>query len=82
MSAWKRTKTHPVMHKNSCEKLPDTPPEKLFDRFYRDDKARTQKNGGYGIGLSVARSIAEASKGSITAEYENPDILSFTVILR
>ncbi len=68
--------------KNSCEKLPDTPPEKLFDRFYRDDKARTQKNGGYGIGLSVARSIAEASKGSITAEYENPDILSFTVILR
>lgn len=67
--------------KNSCEKLPDTSPCKLFDRFYRDDKARTQKTGGYGIGLSVARSIAEANKGSITAEYENPNMVSFTVSL-
>ncbi len=70
-----------LLIKNSCEKLPDTPPDKLFDRFYRDDKARTQKTGGYGIGLSVARSIAEANKGSITAVYENPNFVSFTVRL-
>lgn len=67
--------------KNSCEELPDTPPDKLFDRFYRDDKARTQKTGGYGIGLSVARSIVTANKGSITAEYENESFVSFTVRL-
>ncbi|MCI8610742.1 MAG: HAMP domain-containing histidine kinase [Clostridiales bacterium] len=67
--------------KNSCEKLPDTLPYKLFDRFYRDDKARTQKTGGYGIGLSVARSIVMANKGSITAEYETPNFVSFTVNL-
>lgn len=66
--------------KNSCEALPDTLPDKLFDRFYRDDKARTQKTGGYGIGLSVARSIAEANKVAITAEYENPNFISFTII--
>ncbi len=70
-----------LLIKNSCEKLPDTPPDKLFDRFYRGDKARTQKTGGYGIGLSVARSIAEANKGSITAVYENPNFVSFTVRL-
>lgn len=70
-----------LLIKNSCGKLPDTPPDKLFDRFYRDDKARTQKTGGYGIGLSVARSIAEANKGSITAAYENPNFVSFTVRL-
>lgn len=67
--------------KNSCEKLPDTAPDKLFDRFYRDDKARTQKTGGYGIGLSVAQSIVRTNKGSIAAEYENPNIISFTVRL-
>lgn len=51
---------------NTCE--PIDHPEKLFDRFYRGDSARTQKNGGYGIGLSVALAIAELHKGSITAE--------------
>lgn len=54
---------------NTCTELPDAEPDKLFDRFYRGDKARTQKNGGYGIGLSVARSIAEANRGSINAEF-------------
>ncbi len=53
---------------NTCAELPDADPDKLFDRFYRGDKARTQKNGGYGIGLSVARSIVEANKGTINAE--------------
>ncbi len=35
---------------------------------FTGDSARTQKNGGYGIGLSVAQAIAELHKGSITAE--------------
>ena len=52
----------------------DTPPEgdleRLFDRFYRGDPARTQKSGGYGIGLSAARAVAEAHGGAITARYD------------
>ena len=70
-----------LLIKNSCEKLPDTTPSRLFDRFYRNDKARTQKNGGYGIGLSVAQSIVEANKGSISAEYEADNFISFTICL-
>ncbi|MDE7330674.1 MAG: HAMP domain-containing histidine kinase [Lachnospiraceae bacterium] len=65
--------------KNNCESLPDAPPGKLFDRFYRGDAARTQKSGGYGIGLSLAHSIAQANKGSITARYEGTDMVLFTV---
>ena len=63
---------------NTCETLPDTPPEKLFDRFYRGDTARTQRSGGYGIGLAVARSIAEANRGTLQADYLPPDRICFT----
>jgi signal transduction histidine kinase len=64
---------------NYCENLPECPADKLFDRFYRADSARTQKNGGYGIGLSAARSIAKAHGGVINAEYRNDNSISFKV---
>ena len=63
---------------NTCEALPDAPPEKLFDRFYRGDAARTQRSGGYGVGLSVARAIAEANRGALRADYLPPDRICFT----
>lgn len=68
--------------KNSCEKLPDVEPEKLFERFFRGDAARTQKNGGYGIGLSVARAIALAHGGTLAASYEKENIICFTLKLK
>lgn len=67
--------------KNTVNALPQDEPEKLFDRFYRGDSARTQKGGGYGIGLSVARAITEANKGSIHAAYEQGPAIRFTVRL-
>lgn len=45
-------------------------PERLFERFYRTDGDRSRKKGGYGIGLSAARAIAAANRGSIHAEAE------------
>ena len=65
--------------KNTCSFLPEGRPEKLFDRFYRGDSARTQKNGGYGVGLSVAAAIVEIQKGEITAEYGKGNEISFKV---
>ena len=68
-----------LQFKNTCQQLPPAPPDKLFERFYRADEARTQKNGGYGIGLSVAQSITETYKGRISAEYENGNTIVFTI---
>lgn len=66
---------------NSIETLPDVPPETLFDRFYRANAARTQKDGGYGIGLSAARAIAQMHGGKIEASYIDTNRISFTVEL-
>lgn len=51
----------------------------LFDRFYRSDQSRNSQTGGYGLGLSIARSIVLAHKGKIRAE--NPDGMTLSVVV-
>lgn len=53
----------------------------MFDRFYRADSSRNSKNGGYGIGLSIATAIVAAHKGKITASSQDGHSLLITILL-
>lgn len=66
--------------RNTCDIPEETDLSKLFDRFYRCDSARTQKDGGCGIGLSAAQAIVRAHGGTISVGREGDTIL-FTVKL-
>ena len=53
----------------------------MFDRFYRADASRASGTGGYGLGLSIARAIAQAHRGRIDASLDARHRLSVTVVL-
>ena len=65
---------------NTCEGLDETDLERLFDRFYRADRARSGAVKGSGIGLSIAKAAVEAQGGRIRAERRG-DGLCFRITL-
>lgn len=52
----------------------------LFDRFYRTDSSRNSKNGGYGLGLSIASAIVGVHKGKINASTQDGKSLLITAV--
>ena len=65
---------------NTYAAVGETELSRLFDRFYRADKAR-RFQGGYGIGLSLAKTIVEQHKGEITAYKKDDTHIGFKVVL-
>ena len=55
--------------------------EKIFDRFYREDASHNSEVSGNGLGLSIARTIAEANRGRIHAESVPGKSATFIVTL-
>lgn len=53
----------------------------LFERFYRIDKSRNSKTGGFGIGLSVVQAIVQAHNGKVSAKSEDGKSIEFTISL-
>lgn len=66
---------------NSSEPVSEEQLKRFFERFYRTEQSRDSETGGYGLGLSIARSIVEAHRGKITASAPAAGTVRITVLL-
>lgn len=66
---------------NQGEPIPEEDLPHVFDRFWRSDKARARSTGGYGLGLAIAKGIAESHGGKIWATSDDVQGTSFYVKL-
>ncbi len=63
---------------NKGDPLPSDECEKIFERFYRNDKSHNRKSGRYGLGLAIAKNIVKAHNGNIKA-YSKDGYTTFEV---
>jgi signal transduction histidine kinase len=63
--------------------IPDELQPRIFERFFRADKARASTNGcgGAGLGLAIARSIAELHNGRLTLQHSGAEGSTFCISL-
>ena len=63
---------------NYGKEIPEESYEKIFERFYREDKARSREGNRYGLGLAIAKGIVTNHKGEISVKSED-NLTTFTI---
>ena len=53
----------------------------MFDRFYREDKARNRDTGGRGLGLAIAKALVTICNGKISAEHNSPKGTIMSIVI-
>ena len=53
----------------------------MFDRFYREDKARNRDTGGRGLGLAIAKALVNICNGKISADHNTPKGTIMSIII-
>ena len=67
--------------RNPGEGIPKEEANRIFERFYRLDASRARNTGGYGLGLSIAKSVVERHGGTIAVDCSPDGQTTFTILL-
>jgi signal transduction histidine kinase len=81
LNRWKQREWLTVAVKDSGIGIKSEVQDRIFDRFYREDKARSREQGGHGLGLAIAKWIVEAHEGSIQVDSVLEKGSTFTVTI-
>ncbi len=66
---------------NTGSGIKDSEKDKIFERFYRSDTSRARTTGGYGLGLAIAKSIADKHKFKLSINNVEGESIEFIVIM-
>lgn len=70
-----------VSVRNTGEGIPLKEQKRIFERFYRVDSSRNRETGGYGLGLSIAKTVAEAHHAKILLDSVEGQYTEFSLVL-
>lgn len=65
---------------NTGSNVSEKDTDKIFERFYRGDSSRSRESGGSGLGLSIAKGIADCNKWKISANCKLNEFMAITII--